>query len=113
MVDEVLAKAQGLKVTEGKLVRELMPDLRWNKGHAVFWLLERLRLGPDEVCSLCFGENLTGEDMVDAVRDHGVTISIVPPRHPLERAVPYATARGFAVSCAPSSRAAQKPSRLV
>ena len=82
VVDEVLAKTQGFKVTEGKLVRELMPNLRWNKGHAVSWLLERLRLGPNEVCPLCLGDDLTDEDMFDAVRDSGVTVLIGSPDRP-------------------------------
>jgi trehalose-phosphatase len=71
-----------LKVTEGKLVRELMPDLRWNKGHAVAWLLERARLGPDEACPLCLGDDLTDEDMFDVVRDHGITVLVGDPDRP-------------------------------
>ena len=36
--------APGLRLTTGKLVYELSPDLGWDKGKAMLWLLKRLRL---------------------------------------------------------------------
>jgi trehalose 6-phosphate phosphatase len=76
VVDDIVAKAPGLKVTEGKLVRELMPDLHWSKGKAVTWLLERLRVDQHDLCPVCLGDDLTDEDMFGVARRRGVTVLV-------------------------------------
>src|SRR5690606_2002095 len=44
-VDAVVAAAGGLRREDGKAVHEIRPDVEWDKGRAVLWLLERLGLG--------------------------------------------------------------------
>ena len=43
-VSEVAARHRELRKMEGKKVYELLPDIDWDKGKAVLWLLENLGL---------------------------------------------------------------------
>ena len=43
-VDAVAARHRELRRMDGKKVYELLPDIDWNKGKAVLWLLETLEL---------------------------------------------------------------------
>ena len=42
--DRVASHCPGLRKGQGKKVFRLQPDIDWDKGHAVLWLLERLDL---------------------------------------------------------------------
>jgi len=72
-VAEVAERFPKLEVTSGKLVHELRPPGGWNKGQAILWVLERLGLGPREVCPVCLGDDLTDEDMFVATAGWGVS----------------------------------------
>jgi trehalose-phosphatase len=55
ILDRVLTDHQNLCRGYGKKVFELKPDIDWNKGYAVLWLLERLGLDRPEVVPLYIG----------------------------------------------------------
>ncbi len=67
--------APGLRRKEGKKVIELQPDVPWDKGAAVRWLLEALALGPDAF-PLYVGDDVTDEDAFRAVRDDGLGVVV-------------------------------------
>ena len=79
IVDELLTRHAGeLKVTPGKMVYELQPNLDWDKGKAVMHLLEALGLDGDDVVPLYIGDDITDEDaFADARRSRD--------RHPRRR----------------------------
>ncbi|MFH0914975.1 MAG: trehalose-phosphatase [bacterium] len=79
---EVAAEFPELRSTEGKLVYELRPDVPWDKGRATLWLLRRLGLGRADVCPLCLGDDLTDEDMFQAVAGWGVSVVVGDPGRP-------------------------------
>ena len=79
-VEEVTEASPELRLTAGKLVHELMPAFRWDKGRAMMWLLKRLRLGRREVCPICLGDDLTDENMFVAAGDWGVTVAVGEPQ---------------------------------
>ena len=64
-----------LKLTHGKRVHELRPNLDWDKGKAVCWLIDAI---PDvhTVLPIMIGDDLTDEDAFVALKDKGITISV-------------------------------------
>jgi trehalose 6-phosphate phosphatase len=79
IVEEVVERAPGLKLTEGKLVHEVRPDMLWGKGRAVLWLLKRLQKGRSDACPVCVGDDLTDEDMFAVARNKGVAVVVGDP----------------------------------
>ncbi|HMB53203.1 MAG TPA: trehalose-phosphatase [Thermoanaerobaculia bacterium] len=73
-VDSAVA-AHGLRKGAGKRVWELRPDLDWDKGKAILWLLEAMELGDDAV-PLYVGDDVTDEDAFRALPEHGVGIRV-------------------------------------
>ncbi|TVU51361.1 hypothetical protein EJB05_02785, partial [Eragrostis curvula] len=80
-VKSVLKKGKDfadLKLTTGKMVLEVRPDIKWNKGNAVVFLLDTLKLdNPDEVFPIYIGDDRTDEDAFEVLRDRGNGIGIL------------------------------------
>jgi trehalose-phosphatase len=66
-VDRELAGRPGLRKTHGKKVFELRPDLDWDKGRAVLWVLRALGLDRPEVAPVYVGDDVTDEDAFRAL----------------------------------------------
>lgn len=82
-VGEVLAavRAAGrrdeLRVTTGREVIELRPDLDWDKGKTLRWVIDHLRQpGSGSLTPVYLGDDITDEDAFDAVRADGVPILV-------------------------------------
>ncbi len=75
-VDEALRARPGLKRKGGKKVYELQPDLDWDKGAAVIWLLGELGLDGPDVLPFYLGDDLTDEDAFRALAGRGVGIVV-------------------------------------
>ncbi|WP_019971546.1 trehalose-phosphatase [Mycobacterium sp. 141] len=80
-VNEILAAVhrqghrRGLRVTGGRMVVELRPDIDWNKGTALTWI--RNQMHPrDHVLPIYLGDDLTDEDVFDAIRLKGVGVIV-------------------------------------
>lgn len=73
-VREVASTHDDLRVTEGKCVRELRPDVDWHKGRAVMWLIERMEL--DATLPIYLGDDVTDEDALQALRERGIGIRV-------------------------------------
>lgn len=85
-LEDVAGSFRGLRMTEGKLVYELMPAAIWDKGQAVLWLLERLRSGGATPCPVCLGDDLTDENMFLVANATGITIVVGDPERSTEAA---------------------------
>jgi alpha,alpha-trehalase len=72
-VDTVAARHAELRKIDGKKVYELLPDIDWDKGKAVLWLLETLDL---KVLPIFIGDDRTDEDAFRALEKRGVGILI-------------------------------------
>lgn len=76
IVDDALAARPALRKGTGKKVFELRPDLEWDKGRAVLWLLEALHLDGPEVVPVYAGDDVTDEDAFRALADRGIGILV-------------------------------------
>ena len=75
-VDAVAAGHRELRRMDGKKVYELLPDIDWNKGKAVLWLLETLGLERRNVLPIYIGDDRTDEDAFRAIEKRGVAILV-------------------------------------
>lgn len=64
----------GLRVTHGKRVTELRPDVDWDKGRAVRWLLDRL--GAADHLAVYLGDDRTDEDAFAALDPDAITVMV-------------------------------------
>jgi len=68
-----------LRTTGGKKLLELRPQIDWDKGKAVLWLLDALHLDREEVLPLYLGDDVTDEDAFAALADRGIGIVVGAP----------------------------------
>ena len=80
-VDEIVALAHqlsqrdGLRVTSGRMLVELRPDIDWDKGTTLAWI--RDRIDPSgALLPIYIGDDLTDEDAFDAVHFDGIGIVV-------------------------------------
>jgi len=69
-----------LRLSGGKKIFELRPDVDWDKGKAVEWLLRALDLDRPTVEPFYIGDDVTDEDAFRALRDKGVPIVVGHPQ---------------------------------
>jgi trehalose-phosphatase len=76
-VQQLLAeRPDELKMTPGKMVYELQPKLDWDKGRAVLYLIDALRLDGDDVIPLYLGDDITDEHAFEALKGRGIGIYV-------------------------------------
>ncbi|MGQ4600791.1 trehalose-phosphatase [Nocardia sp. R6R-6] len=66
-------RTAGLRVTHGRRVAELRPDMDWDKGTALRWILQHVSI---PVRPIYLGDDLTDEDAFDAVEPDGLAIVV-------------------------------------
>ncbi len=77
IVEEILADhPDELKVTPGKMVYEVQPNIDWDKGKAVLYLLEALDLDRDDVVPLYLGDDITDEHAFEALSGRGIGVFV-------------------------------------
>jgi len=81
-VDAVLEENRELRKTGGKKIFELRPDIDWDKGKALQWLLEKLDLDCPAIVPLYLGDDLTDEDALRAIERRGIGILVRDEKRP-------------------------------
>jgi trehalose-phosphatase len=74
--DEVAAEVPGLRRTGGKRIHELRPQIDWDKGRAVLWLLASLGLDRPDALPIYIGDDETDEDAFAALPAQGLGILV-------------------------------------
>ena len=85
-VDGACAACAALRKRGGKRVFELQPDVPWDKGRAMLWLLESMGLANRQAVAMYLGDDVTDEDAfaVLAGRDDGIGIRVAEPSEPTQ-----------------------------
>ncbi|MBX7433663.1 trehalose-phosphatase [Mycobacterium sp. Y57] len=80
-IDEVVAAVRTigqhhrLRVTGGRMVVEVRPDVDWGKGTALEWIMEKIN-GTDLMLPIYIGDDVTDEDAFDAIRLNGIGVAV-------------------------------------
>jgi alpha,alpha-trehalase len=83
-VGEVATRHRKLRRINGKKVYELLPDVAWDKGKAVLWLLETLGLESRSggIRPIYIGDDRTDEDAFRALEQRGIGILVSEQSQP-------------------------------
>lgn len=75
-----LGRSAGLRVTTGRKLVELRPNVSWDKGKALHWILEHLATEQNSSSTttlpIFIGDDISDEDGFDAIRFDGVGIAV-------------------------------------
>lgn len=64
-----------LRVMRGAAVLELLPNIPWNKGDAVRWILERVRRRSGAVLPVYLGDDVTDQDAFRELEGQGIRVA--------------------------------------
>ncbi|MBN1271652.1 MAG: trehalose-phosphatase [Candidatus Aminicenantes bacterium] len=81
-VNKVIGKYPQMRKSYGKKVFEVQPDLDWNKGKALLWILSSMRLDIPCVLPLYIGDDLTDEDAFQSLQGRGLGIVVGEENRP-------------------------------
>jgi trehalose-phosphatase len=70
-----IGRREHLRVTNGRKVVELRPDVDWNKGTTLAWIRGQIEQS-GKVLPIFIGDDLTDEDAFDAVKTDGIGILV-------------------------------------
>jgi alpha,alpha-trehalase len=76
VVERVAHAHPELRRTGGKMIHELRPDIEWDKGRALRFLLDQLRLDTSDTIPIYLGDDETDEDALAAVAADGIGIVV-------------------------------------
>ncbi len=68
-------KSKTIRITHGKKVFEVRPNVDWNKGQAVRWLIKKLGKGK-KYTPIYIGDDTTDEDAFKLLKKKGVTLRV-------------------------------------
>ncbi len=68
-------KTKKIRITYGKKVFEIRPNVPWDKGRAVLWFIQKLAHGK-KVLPIYIGDDRTDEDAFRALKKKGITIRV-------------------------------------
>lgn len=76
LIKNCVQKYPELKISAGKKVLEIRPNIDWDKGRAVLWLAEKLGLNQPHDLLIYLGDDLTDEDAFRILPPHGIGILV-------------------------------------
>lgn len=74
--DDAVKKYPRLRKSYGKKLYELQPDLEWNKGKALEWLMKALHIDRRVSKIFYIGDDITDEDAFSAIKSYGIGILV-------------------------------------
>ncbi|KAL6655912.1 hypothetical protein ACP70R_006738 [Stipagrostis hirtigluma subsp. patula] len=89
-VKGVLREYPRLRLTQGRMVLEVRPTIKWDKGKALEFLLESLGFADcNNVLPVYIGDDRTDEDAFKVLRRRGQGVGILVSKHPKETSASY------------------------
>ncbi|MBT3181579.1 MAG: trehalose-phosphatase [Deltaproteobacteria bacterium] len=82
-------KHPSLRIKGGKKIFELQPDVDWDKGKAIHYLMNLLYPGADDLILFFLGDDLTDEDAFRALNDNKTGMGIRVIDEPAETVAAY------------------------
>lgn len=79
--DDISSHYPELRKTAGKKVIELRPNIDWDKGKALLYLLETLYTDSRRILPLYIGDDITDEDAFRAIGEQGIAIAVNGEKH--------------------------------
>lgn len=76
-VDEIIKGNTGLKKSSGKKIFEIQPDIDWDKGKAIYWIMDKIGLKFPKTFPVYLGDDTTDEDAFRAIKGHGLGIIVM------------------------------------
>ncbi|XP_076913055.1 putative trehalose-phosphate phosphatase D [Bidens hawaiensis] len=90
VVKSVVDELEEFRLSEGRKVFEIRPDIEWDKGHAMEYLLETFGYGSsNDVLPIYIGDDRTDEDAFKAIKKRGNGYSIVVSSSPKDTMALY------------------------
>jgi len=74
--DDIIKNNPSLRLMAGKKVFEIMPAIDWNKGKAIRWIMQALKIEWPEAAVVYIGDDTTDEDAFRVVRTRGTGILV-------------------------------------
>ncbi|XP_076884917.1 putative trehalose-phosphate phosphatase D [Bidens hawaiensis] len=94
----VLKDYPKLKLTQGRMVLEIRPTIKWDKGNAIEFLLESLGYASSkDVLPIYIGDDRTDEDAFKVLRKRGQGFGILVSKTPKETEATYSLQEPFEV----------------
>ncbi|MFH1777160.1 MAG: trehalose-phosphatase [Candidatus Omnitrophota bacterium] len=75
-VNKIMRENKSLRLMSGKKVFELMPNINWNKGQAIRWIMQALGLSWPECAVIYIGDDVTDEFAFRTIRTRGTGILV-------------------------------------
>jgi trehalose-phosphatase len=76
VINNVQSEHSRLRLSTGKKIFELQPDIDWNKGKALQWLMQAMQLDKKQIIPLYIGDDVTDEHAFKVVKETGVGILV-------------------------------------
>lgn len=70
-VNEIIQEKKELRLMSGKKVFEILPNIDWDKGKAVRWIMNALEVSWQDVCVVYIGDDVTDEYAFRTLRTRG------------------------------------------
>ncbi len=80
-VNKVVDSNDSLRLIQGKKVFEILPNIYWNKGCAIRWIIEALKLSFKDNSIIYIGDDTTDEDAFRVIRSRGHGILVAEELH--------------------------------
>ncbi|MBU1121698.1 MAG: trehalose-phosphatase [Candidatus Omnitrophica bacterium] len=75
-VNDVVGKYKALRLMDGKKIFEILPDIDWDKGKAIRWIMRALGINWSMVSVIYIGDDTTDEYAFRAIRTRGTGVLV-------------------------------------
>jgi len=75
-VRQIVEEHKALRLMHGKKVFEVLPDVPWDKGQAVRWILQALKLSWEDASVIYIGDDVTDENAFRVLRTRGTGVLV-------------------------------------